>query len=166
MTRKTSTFASRRAAHGRLKAFHAHEHAMQQVEENLRTAIHADVQSLRINAGIHTHIGAHKANTINLTGRLCFIVAAAATEAGFSPDHPDMRIIRGLASSLGDLAANHHAFGRHRASLQSGLAAVDRLLPACDDIALAFAAQQLEELLNSTSGMGTADVQAAMGITS
>lgn len=164
--KKTTVWGRKLATQGRLKAMQAKAQAAQQVEKDLRTAIRADVQSLQVNAGIHTYTGAHAANTINLTGRLCFIVAAAATEAGFTPDHPDMRIIRGLASSLGDLAANHHSLGQHRASLQSGLAAVDRLLPECDDIALAFAAQQLEYLLDSTAGMGTADVQAAMGITS
>lgn len=164
--KKQSIYALKRIAQSRTQA-HQEQQAGQQAdqqeaEQTLRAAIRADVRGLQIDAGIHTYTGDNAANMINLTGRLCFITAAAGCAAGFGEDHPDMRIVRGLAECLGDLAADHGSLERHRASLQSGLAAIDRLLPECDDIALACAADRLETLLASTAGMGTSDVRDAM----
>lgn len=160
--KKQSTYALKRAAQDPTQAYQDQQAGQHEAEQALRATIRADVRGLQIDAGIHTWTGNDAANTLNLTGRLCFIVAAAACAAGFGEDHPDMRIVRGLAECLGDLAANHNTLERHRASLQSGLAAIDRLLPECDDIHLIYAAARLETLLASTAGMGTSDVRQAM----
>jgi hypothetical protein len=155
--KKQSSYALKRVAQNRTQAYQEQQATQQRAEQALRAAIRADVRGLQIDAGIHTYTGASAANMINLTGRLCFITAA-----GFGEDHPDMRIVRGLAECLGNLAADHDSLERHRASLQSGLAAIDRLLPECDDFALVCAADRLETLLASTAGIGTADVRDAM----
>jgi len=78
-----------------------------------------------------------------------------------SDDSPDVRIIRGMGEALGDLNADGR-LEQHRHSIQSGLMAIERLLPLCSDWALGTAALKLDELLATTAGMGTADLRAVL----
>lgn len=163
--KKQSTYASKCIARSLTTAYQQRDQIAAQAEQALREAIQKDVRGLQIDAGLHSWTGNDASTMTNLAGRLCFLVAFAAGEAGFTADHPDMRIVRGLSEALADLAANLSDVERYRASIQSGLAAIDRLLPQCDDIALALAAQELDRLLTSTQGLGTEAIRQAMGIT-
>ena len=53
---------------------------------------------------------------------------------------------------------------KQRGAVISGLAAIDRLMPELSTWALAAGALQLDQLLASTAGMGTADVRRALGM--
>ena len=50
----------------------------------------------------------------------------------------------------------------YRGAVISGLAAIDRLMPELSTWALAAGALQLDQLLASTQGMGTADIKRAL----
>ena len=66
---------------------------------------------------------------------------------------------RGVTAS--DLAKLWKA---QRGAVISGLAAIDRLMPELSTWALAAGALQLDQLLASTAGMGTADIRRALGM--
>lgn len=136
----------------------------QQVHDTLLVMVKNDLQSLQTRAGIHAWTGDDAANLCNLGGRLCFIAAGAGGASGISPDHPDMRIVRGFAEALGDLSASPKSLELHRGSIKAGLAAVGRVLPQCADLHIVQSAMQLDDMLASTAGMGTEDVRRAMGV--
>jgi hypothetical protein len=138
--------------------------AQAKAEQSLRAQILADVASLTLNASVHAWTGDNAQKMINLSGRLVYIVAFAANQAGFDAEHVDMRILRGMAGALADFAADQRHVERYRPSLQSGLAAINRLLPHCDQMALLLGAAALDSKLNQTRGLGTADVEEALGV--
>ena len=136
----------------------------QKAERDFFLKVQRDVRGLQIDAGLHCWTGNNASTMVNTCGRLLYIVAFATQDAGVSPDHPDLRIMRGMSEALGDLAGDLHAIERHRASIQSGLGAIDRLLPVCTLGALLEGSYELEQRLNSVRGLGTQDVRALMGV--
>lgn len=124
----------------------------------LRAGIRRDVADLKTTAELQAWTGADAAKLVNSAGRMMWMVAGAAVACGVDEDSPDVRITRGMGEALGDLAAD----GRleyHRPAIQSGLLALERLLPKCSDWALGTAALKLDELLATTAGMGTSDLR-------
>ena len=140
------------------------EQDRQQAERDFFAAVQRDVRGLQIDAGLHCWTGNNAGTMVNTCGRLLYIVAFAANDAGVSHDHPDLRIMRGMSEALGDLADDLDAIERHRASIQSGLAAIDRLMPLCSLAALLEGSYELEQRLNSVRGMGTNDVRELIGV--
>lgn len=135
-----------------------------QAERDFFLKVQRDVRGLQIDAGLHCWTGNNASTMVNTCGRLLYIVAFAANAAGVSHDHPDLRIMRGMSEALGDLADDLHAIERHRASIQSGLGAIDRLLPLCTLAALLEGSYELEQRLNSVRGLGTNDVRELIGV--
>lgn len=130
----------------------------------IRKGIKTDVAALEVSAKLHAITGANAAKLVNEAGRLSFIVGHAAAACGISESHPDMRIVRGLAEALGDLAADLRSLEQHRPAILSGCEALSRLLPLCNDWTLGTAAIELDHLLATAEGMGTSDIRRAMGI--
>ena len=131
--------------------------------ERLLALIQQDLRGLQIDAGLHTWTGNDGAKMVSTSGRLCFITAFAARRAGFPADMADVRIVRGMAEALADLAADLDNVERYRPAIQSGLAAIDRLLPQCDEVNLVLGCMELDTLL-AVQDLGTADVRRAMGV--
>lgn len=150
--KKTSTYARKKAVQQR-----------QDEHEYLLAVIMRDLRGLQIDAGIHTWTGNDGAKMVTLAGRLCYITAFAAQRAGYQADYPDVRIVRGMAEALADLAADLDNVERYRLSIQSGLAAIDRLLPQCNDIDIVLGCHELDTVL-AVKDLGTADVRMAMGV--
>ena len=67
--------------------------------------------------------------------------------------------------ALAELAESPASLEAQRGAVISGLAAIDRLMPELSTGALAAGALQLDQLLASTAGMGTADIRRALGMT-
>ena len=125
----------------------------------VRATIRRDVAELKTTAELQAWNGADAPRLVNSAGRMTWMVASAAVAGGVNVESPDIRIVRGLGEALGDLAAD----GRleyHRPTIQSGLLAIERLLPMCTDMHLARAAVELDEMLSTTAGMGTSDLRA------
>ena len=131
---------------------------------DLEAKILSDVRGLQIDAGLHSWTGHDASKMVNLAGRLVFIVAHAAIEAGINADHPDVRIMRGMSEALGDLVDHLDDVERYRRSVQSGLAAIDRLMPHCAAMDLLAGSWKLDEMLHTTRRMTTRDVELAMGV--
>ena len=150
--KKTSTYARKKAVQQR-----------QDEHETLLSLIKQDLRGLQIDAGIHTWTGNDSAKMVNLAGRLCYITAFAAQRAGFQADHPDVRIVRGMAEALADMAADLDNVERYRPAIQSGLAAIDRLMPECNELDVVLGCKELDTIL-AVKDLGTADVRLAMGV--
>jgi hypothetical protein len=150
--KKTSLYM-RKLQRQKIQDAKAKEHA------DFESILRHDIQTLRDSAGIHAWVGNDGANECNLAGRICYIVAYAAPRSGVDVDHVDLRIIRGLAESLGDLCANLDRIDHYRASIQSGLLAIDRLLERCQLLHLLDGSLELDAMLASAGIMGTSDIK-------
>ncbi len=150
--KKTSTYARKKAVQQR-----------QDEHETLLALIMQDLRGLQIDAGIHTWTGNDGAKMVNLAGRLCYITAFAARRAGFDAEDLNVRIVRGMAGALADMAADLDNVERYRPAIQSGLAAIDRLIPQCDELDIVLGLRELDTIL-AVKDLGTADVREAMGL--
>ena len=133
-------------------------------EAVVRQRIEGDIQRLRTEAGLQTYMGGDAARIANMAGRLVYVVCHAAGHHGLG-ETPEARILAGTANALADLAESPASLERQRGAVISGLAAIDRLMPELSTWALAAGALQLDQLLASTQGMGTADIRRALGMT-
>ena len=127
----------------------------------MRTRIEEKISRLRTGSALHAYTGANAAMLANLAGRLVYVVCHAAGHHGLG-ETPEARILAGTANALADLAESPASLERQRGAVISGLAAIDRLMPELSTWALAAGALQLDQLLASTAGMGTADVRRAL----
>ena len=125
----------------------------------LRNQVRADLARVLASAELHAWAGNNPAKLLNDSGRMVYIVLGAAEATGHTTAEPDVRIILGMGEALGDLQHDQD-IERHRPAIQSGILAVGRLLPTLDAMALAHAALQLNQMLNTPAGMGTADLRA------
>lgn len=113
-------------------------------------------------AGLHSWLGDNTTDTLATAGRLQWITLYAALQAGVPEDAPDIRIMQGMGNALGDMQERGDPLDQHRAAIQSGLLAVDRLLPKLKEIDLLIAAAELNARLQATRGMATEDVKKMM----
>ena len=139
-------------------------HISGQVSEAvMRTRIEEKISRLRTGSALHAYTGANAAMLANLAGRLVYVVCHAAGHHGLG-ESPEARILAGTANALAEIAESPQALEQQRGAVISGLAAIDRLMPELSTWALAAGALQLDQLLASTAGMGTADVRRALGM--
>lgn len=98
----------------------------------IKREIHRDLKRLQQTAELQAWGSEHAPRLVTDCVKLLFVVAFGVQElgefAGFSTEHPDIRIMRGMASALGDLAARPQDLEQHRAAIQSGLAAAERVM--------------------------------------
>lgn len=141
-----------------------HEACNPVTEAVVRWRIEGDIQRLRTEAGLQTYIGGDAARIANMAGRLVYVVCHAAGHHGLG-ESPEARILAGTANALAELAESPASLEAQRGAVISGLAAIDRLMPELSTWALAAGALQLDQLLASTAGMGTADIRRALGMT-
>ena len=158
--KKTTAYARKRA-HQDAWQRTRHESCNPVTEAVIRQRIEGDIQRLRTEAGLQTYMGGDAARIANMAGRLVYVVCHAAGHHGLG-ETPEARILAGTANALAELAESPASLERQRGAVISGLAAIDRLMPELSTWALAAGALQLDQLLASTAGMGTADVRRAL----
>lgn len=161
MTRKTTAYARKRSNKDDWQRTR-HLAINPVTEAVVRSNIEADIDRLRTGAQLHAYTGNDAELLANLAGRLVFIVCHAAREHGLG-DTPEARILYGTANALGDLNENRNDVEAQRGAIISGLAAIDRLMPSLHAYSLAAGALELDRLLASGAGLGTDDVQRALG---
>lgn len=110
-----------------------------------------ELGALKTDAGLHAFAGADAEKLVNICGRLIFVTAFAVGKARLGG--PDARILVGAASALGDLFERPHELEAHRATIQGGLKAIDRLLPGLGEAHLAHGIAVLEVMLASPEGL-------------
>ena len=129
----------------------------------VRGQIIADIERLRTAAGLQAFMGGSGEEAVYHIGRITYIVCHAAGIHGLGKS-PEARILAGTANALADLAEQPDTLEQQRNTLIAGLAAIDRLMPHLSQSALAAGAIQLQEMINRTEGMGTADIRMALQI--
>jgi hypothetical protein len=95
-----------------------------ETERELRRSL----SDLKTGAELHSLFGDNAVNLVRQAGILVFAVARACQLHRIAADDPDVRIMRGLAGALEDLALHIDRLEFHRKSIQLGLAAVERLI--------------------------------------
>ena len=158
--KKTTAYARKRAHLGAWQGIR-HEVVNPVVEAVTRSRIDADIQRLRTDTGLQAYMGGDSARIANMAGRLVYVVCHAAGHHGLG-ETPEARILAGTANALAEIAESPASLEVQRGAIISGLSAIDRLMPSLSTWALAEGAMNLDQLLASTSGMGTADVRRAL----
>ncbi len=158
--KKTTAYARKRS-HQDAWQRTRHEACNPVTEAVVRHRIEGDIQRLRTEAGLQTYMGGDAARIANMAGRLVYVVCHAAGHHGLG-ETPEARILAGTANALADLAESPASLERQRGAVISGLAAIDRLMPELSTWALAEGALRLEQLLQSSDGLTTGHVRAAL----
>ena len=158
--RKTSTYArKRRAATDWERERHKHVNPVK--EAYIVAGVREDVERLRTRAALHAYTGANAQALANLAGRLVYVTCHAARLHGLG-ESPEARILAGTANALSDIAGTPEELERQRGAVIAGLQAIDRLMPKLHTFSLAAGSMELESLLHTANGMGTADVRRAL----
>ena len=160
--RKTTAYARKRA-HQDAWQRTRHEACNPVTEAVVRQRIEGDIQRLRTEAGLQTYMGGDAARIANMAGRLVYVVCHAAGHHGLG-ETPEARILAGTANALADIAETPAELDRQRGAVIAGLQAIDRLMPKLHTFSLAAGSMELDNLLHSANGMGTADVRRALGM--
>ena len=160
--RKTSTYARKRRAATAWER-ERHQHVNPVKEAYIVAGIRNDVERLRTGAALHAYTGVNAQALANLAGRLVYVTCHAARLHGLG-ETPEARILAGTANALADLAQDPKSIEAQRGAIVSGLAAIDRLMPKLHTFSLAAGSMELDNLLNTARGMGTADVRRALGM--
>ena len=158
--RKTSTYARKRRAATACER-ERHQHVNPVKEALIVAGIREDVERLRTRAALHAYTGANAQALANLAGRLVYIVCHAAGVHGLG-ETPEARILAGTANALADIAETPAELERQRGAVIAGLQAIDRLMPKLHTFSLAAGSLELDNLLHTANGMGTADVRRAL----
>ncbi len=140
-----------------------HKHINPVKEALIRQSIEADIQRLRTDTGLQAYMGDDAARVANMAGRLVYIVCHAAGVHNLG-ETPEARILAGTANALADIAETPAELERQRGAVIAGLQAIDRLMPKLHTFSLAAGSLELDNLLHSANGMGTADVRRALGM--
>ena len=160
--RKTSTYARKRRATSAWDR-ERHKHVNPVTEAVIRSRIEEDIQRLRTAVGLQAYIGEDAAMVANMAGRLVYIVCHAAGVHGLG-ETPEARILAGTANALADIAETPAELERQRGAVIAGLQAIDRLMPKLHTFSLAAGSLELDNLLHTANGLGTADVRRALGM--
>lgn len=103
-----------------------------------RAAVRRVWSERTVNAQIHALTGDDGATVRDKAGTLFYVVLGAAQVERMSAQHPDVRILRGSANTLAEIGDT--ATDLQRASIASGLEAVNRLVAALKEESLFLAA--------------------------
>ena len=160
--RKTTAYARKRAHKGAFDR-KRHEVINPVTEAVIRSRIEEDIQRLRTAVGLQAYIGEDAAMVANMAGRLVYIVCHAAGVRGLG-ETPEARIMAGTANALADIAETPADLERQRGAVIAGLQAIDRLMPKLHTFSLAAGSLELDNLLHTANGIGTADVRRALGV--
>jgi hypothetical protein len=118
------------------------------VRGTMKAAIAKDMEEIQRLADWEVWVRAgNPTDLIYSAGRLFWITDYAAKACDVSPEMPELRIVAGAASALGDIAARPQDVETHRRAVQSGLSACERLWPALDLFALADGALNFKDRL-------------------
>lgn len=124
-----------------------------------RALIERDWRAEVITAHIHALIGDDSDRLVNGAGRVLYVVLGAAITEGADPELPDLRIVRGAVNAVHDQAGEAEIHPMRRSSIESGLLAAERLIPAFERRSLINAACELELKLRA-GHVNTSDFEA------
>ncbi len=89
--------------------------------------------------------------------RICRQFPENRAHGRLEPWTPEARIMRGMASALQELAHHHDQLELHRPAIQSGLAAIERVIPDLEMLAVGVGFAECQERIAGT-GIGAEDI--------
>lgn len=113
-------------------------------------------------AELQAVFGDAAANLVRDAVLLLYSVAYACHLCRIDPGLPEIRILRGMAQTLEDLARDLQSLETHRPAIQSGLAAIERILPRLDIIAVGAGMLECDHTIQK-GGIGAADIHQLLG---
>ena len=128
----------------------------------IRKQVMGALARLKTDSEMQAYAGARVAELVSDACMLLYSVAWACRVKRIKADHPDARIMRGLASALADLAAHPAQLETHRPAIQSGLAAIERVLPSLEPLALGVGMVECKNRIEA-QGIGANDIHAMLG---
>jgi len=132
---------------------------------SVKKEIHDAIKVLARGAGIATLFGDSASKIAAEAGVLLYTIAWACKPCGIDMSRPEIRIMRGMNRALGELANDIGTVESHRASIASGLEAMDRVLKDIDPIVIGTGFLDCKEKV-SRYGVGTADIDALLTVKS
>lgn len=123
----------------------------------VRKQVMEALQRIKTGAELQAYAGGRVAEMVSDACMLLYSVAFACDFARIKADSPDARIMRGMANALADLAAHPNQIEIHRPSIQSGLAAIERVLPSLEPMAIGVGMVACKELI-AGPGIGAQDI--------
>ena len=135
---------------------------VKQAEAAIEKELRSSLSELKTGAELQSLFGNNPEHLVRQAGILVFSVARACELHQIAADDPDIRIIRGLAGSLEDLALHLDRLEFHRASIQSGLAAVERLIGRVSIFAVGHGMLDCKAVI-ADRGFGAQDIHQMLG---
>ena len=128
----------------------------------MKASVLKTVHQLKADAELQALFGDAAEALIQHSGQLLFAAAHAAELNKLPADMPELRIMRGMAHALGQLAEDRSTLEQHRGSIQSGLAAIERVLPKLTAWGLGLGLIECERRV-ALDGFGTQDIGEMLG---
>lgn len=135
---------------------------VKQQEAEIERELRSSLAELKTGAELQIMFGDNAESLVRQAGILLFSVARACEMHKIGKDDPDVRIIRGLAGALEDLSIHLGRLEFHRASIQSGLAAIERLIARVSIFAIGHGMLDCKAVI-AARGFGAADIHKMLG---
>ena len=136
--------------------------AVKKWEEDIERELKKDLAELKTGAELQSFFGDDPGKLVQQAGILLFSVARSCEMHKIGKDDPDVRIIRGMAGALEDLSSHLGRLEVHRASIQSGLAAIERLIARVSIFAIGHGMLDCKAVI-AARGFGAADIHKMLG---
>jgi len=128
----------------------------------IKSQIVASLTELKTLAERQALMGDSAETLIERSGVLLYAIADAVRDAGIPETEPDVRILKGMGGSLELLARFPSTLEDHRPAIQSGLAAIERLIPRLDITAIGCGFLNCRAAVQR-EGFGAADIRQMLG---
>ncbi len=128
----------------------------------IRSQIIASLNEIKTLAELQAFGGDSVPHLIDRSGVLLYAIADAVRQMGIQEDDPDVRILKGMGGSLELLARFPATLEDHRPSIQSGLAAIERLIPRLDILAIGSGFLNCRAKVEQ-EGFGATDIRQMLG---
>lgn len=128
----------------------------------VRKQVMTSLARIKNDSEMQAYAGGHVEQMVSDACMLLYSVAWAYRVARLETDAPEARILRGMANALADLAQHPKQLEIHRPSIQSGLAVIERVLPALEPLAIGVGMVECKNLI-AGNGISPADIHKLLG---
>ena len=128
----------------------------------VRRKVMESLARLKRDCELQAYMGSRVPEMVSDACMTLYSVAYAHMVCKLPTDTPDVRIMRGLASALADLAQHPAQLELHRPAIQSGLAAIERVLPDLEPLAIGVGMVKCKAAI-ARNGISAADIQQMLG---
>ena len=128
----------------------------------VRRQVMQSLARLKRDCELQAYIGSRVPELVSDACMTLYAVAYAHMICKLPTDTPDVRIMRGLASALADLAMHPAQLEVHRPAIQSGLAAIERVLPNLEPLAIGVGMVECKAAI-AKGGISADDIHRMLG---